>query len=120
MRNATSLLQMCSLGDVNPHSLGAAFADDAAQLCRIHAFVQLRREYAMGMRLGTVMPFDMLAVRLRMCESTEATAEHEHSSALALVAQLARVEPGPLAHAVQAHHQVWAKVLLYFLHHTAL
>ena len=106
MRNATSLLQMCSLGDVSAHSLGTAFADDEAQLCRIHAFVRLRRLRGGGMRLRELTPSDTLAVRMRMCLSTEATAAHEHSIALALVAQLAGVEHGQLAHAVQKAHQV--------------
>ena len=85
-RNATSLLEMCSLGDVKPHALGAVFARDAAEMSRMCTFVQLGRLYAKGMRLGEVTPYGALAGRLRMCESGEGTAAHEYTSALNCVA----------------------------------
>ena len=106
MRNATSLLEMYSTGEVKLHSVGALFAGDAAEQSRIHTFVQLRRLYAKGMRLGEVTPFGVLAARLRMCESTEATAAHEYTSALTFVAHVAGVDVGQLEHGVQMHHEV--------------
>lgn len=104
MRNATSLLEMCSLGDVKLHSVGAAFADEAER-SRIHTFVKLNRLHAKGMRLGEVTPYGMLAAQLRWCESEDATVAHEYSTALNFVARLADVDFGHLEHSVQMHHE---------------